>query len=175
VRNHRPLFGTKQNQSNVHRDARKIIAGSFQSQPFENIEDLLDELYWKFLENLYLRGGAEGTQINWCQIGISIQLRGKFKGLLKVNLRNLFDKTTQLNVDNIYARDDCDLFDVLEDSSDPKGFVKLLIYFANMCSANQQRVFCYPATKSKGFTKRMKKQAHLTSRSISRATLATIP
>jgi hypothetical protein len=45
VQNHRPLFGTKQIQSNVHRDARKIIAGSFQSQPLENIGDLLDELY----------------------------------------------------------------------------------------------------------------------------------
>jgi hypothetical protein len=105
----------------------------------------------------YLRGGAEGTQINWCQIGISIQLRENFKGLLKVNLRNLFDKTTQLNVENIYARDDCDPFDVLEDPSNPKGFVKLLIYFMNMCSANQQRVFCYPATKSKSFTKEMEK------------------
>jgi hypothetical protein len=63
-----------------------------------------------------------------------------------------------LNVDNIiYARDDCDPFDILEDTSDPQGFVKLRIYFANMCSANQQRVFCYSATKSKGSTKDMKK------------------
>jgi hypothetical protein len=42
---------------------------------------------------------------------------------------------------------------LFEDPSDPKGFVKLVIYFVDMCSENQQRVFCYPATKSKGLTK----------------------
>jgi hypothetical protein len=157
VRNHRPLLGTKQNQSYAHLDARNVISGSFQSQPFENIEDLIHELYWRFLEIVYLRGGAEGTQMKWCKIEIYIQLCGKLKGLLKVNLRNLFDKTTQLNLENIYARDDCGPFDVLEDPSDPKGFVKLLIYFANMCSPSQLRVCCYPATKSKGFTKEMEK------------------
>jgi hypothetical protein len=88
VRNYRPLFGTKQNQSYVHRDARQTLLVHFNLR-LENIEDLLDELYWKFLENLYPRGGAEGTQINVGHIEISIQLGGKFKGLLKVNLRNL--------------------------------------------------------------------------------------
>jgi hypothetical protein len=92
---------------------QEILFGSFKSQHFDNTEDLIDELYYKFLEILYLRGGAEGIHMNWCQIEISIQLRGKFKGLLKVNLRNVFDKTTELNVENTYSHDDCHLFDVV--------------------------------------------------------------
>jgi hypothetical protein len=70
--------------------------------------------------------------MNWCEIEISFQLRGKFKGLLKVNIRNLFDKTTQLNVDNTYAHGNGDPFDDLEDPSNLQCFVKLIIYSVNM-------------------------------------------
>jgi hypothetical protein len=127
--------------------------GSFISHPFVNIEDLVDEFYWKFLKKIYQRGGAEGTQINWCQIEIYIHLRCKYKGLLKVNLRNLF--ITQLNVDNTYSHDDCYPFYVLEDSSHPKCFMKLLIFFKDMCSVIQQQVFCYSVTRSKVFMQDM--------------------
>jgi hypothetical protein len=87
-----------------------VLQERLQSQHFVNIEELEDEIYWKFL-------GNEGAQIKWCQIEMYIQLRGKFKGLLKVNLRIKFDKTTQLNIDNTYVRDNCDPSDDLEDPS----------------------------------------------------------
>jgi hypothetical protein len=85
------MFGTNENQSNIHRYARKIIARSEATQPFLVYWDLVMEVFWKLLENLYLRGGKEGCDIMWLMLIPNIQTRGKFKSLLKLNLRNVFD------------------------------------------------------------------------------------
>jgi hypothetical protein len=63
VRKHHLVFGTKENQCNIHYDARKIIAQSEATQHFVVYWDLITEAFWKFLENLFLRGGKEGYDI----------------------------------------------------------------------------------------------------------------
>jgi hypothetical protein len=52
------------------------------------------------------------------------------------------------------VRTDEDPFDVLEDPSDEKCVVKLVIHLANMTHENASRVFCYLG-KSKVFIKEM--------------------
>jgi hypothetical protein len=154
VRKHQPMFGMKENQPNIHRDARKIRARSEATQPFIVYWALVTEAFCKLLKNLYLRRSKEGCEIMWSIIINSIQTHGKFKGLLKLNLRNVFDKKMQLSLDNTSVRMDEDPFDVLEDPSDEKCLVILVIHLANMTNENASRVFCYLG-KSKSFIKEM--------------------
>jgi hypothetical protein len=85
---------------------------------------------------------------------LSIQTREKFKGLLKLSMINVFDKRMQLSLDNTSVHTDKDPFDVLDDPSDGKCLVKLVIHLANITHENASRVFCYLG-KSKAFIKEM--------------------